>query len=560
MSTHRQLHSVENLNRKLRAGGDRQVLVSEDHAEYTSLDIGERATVIPDRPFDFVVPHRLDEYTFDPANVDDPVNILGPVLEGNIPVVTSQDPVSLLAAFNKRSNTMKQGPQHKMGSRELRMAVDTINKLPELFEPWVENDLDRERWLAKFDEPKRRRMMDAWYHIADVDKRDIRNKTLMVKIETLLKREDPSWAPRVIYIGSDAHNALTGPAMMVAMERLCALLDTDEGGARLGPADIRFAYKKDDVFLCSHLSADPKCQTVVEGDYSANDREQVREVGEVIIDAFLKKLNFDPYTRLWMQEANEEYDVYGWSAGIKATLKYQLPTGTTATTFRNSAFNAVMFSVAMQQQSVTNARAVILGDDLAGVLQQNISIKEWENCVTRFEMKLKGNKHIEFNGALTFLSRRLVSCTPTPCLVPKIGKTLARFNTRACKNPSVSNDVYMAGKALAHAYEYRHAPLMARMFLNRFEHHKILSHLDEHGPLQHDSWFLKISGMVTPAEIKNAVLSCPVRISDDDWIYWVADTYLLGWDDLQELCEQVITGTVYEVIETPFYTELEIDF
>jgi len=560
MSNRHQLHSVENANRRARAGGDRLVNVSEEYSEYTSHDIGDRATVIPIRPFEFVVPHRLDSFDYDIEHCNDPANILGAVIEGNIPVVTSQDPYSLLAAFNKRSNTIKEGAEFKIGKTELNQALNLINNLPNLFDPWIENEEDRARWLAKFDPAKKARMEAAWLHISDVDKRDIRNKTLMVKIETLLKREDPNWAPRVIYIGSDAHNALTGPAMMVAMERLVELLDTDNGGVKLGPADVRFAYKKDDTYLCEHLHVDPKCNVTVEGDFSANDREQVKEVGHDIIDAVLRKLNFDSYTRLWMIESNEEYNVYGFAAGIKATLKYQLPTGTTATTFRNSAFNAVMFAVAMSQQKVTNARCVILGDDIAAVLQQMISIKEWQNCVSRFQMKLKGQMHRELNGALTFLSRRLVANTPIPCLVPKIGKMLARFNVRACKNPAVTDDMFMAGKALAHAFEFRHAPQMAHLFLKRFEYHKRQCMMSDDQDIEHDSWFLKISGMTTPEQIKKAVLCCPVRITDNDWIDWVADTYLMGWDDLEPICIEVITGTAYKVIETAFFAELEIDF
>jgi len=562
MPTHRQLHSVENANRQARkrAGGDHRVNVSEEGAEYTSLDIGTRATVIPNRPFEMKVPHRIDEQDYEPDHNDDPINILGPVIENMIPVVTSQDPMSLLAAFNKRCNTYKDPKKFKMGTQELKMALQLINGLPNLFEPWIENDEDRERWLNKFDAGKRKRMEDAWTSISDADKRDIRNKTLMVKIETLLKRDDPKWAPRAIYIGSDAHNALTGPAMMVAMERLVELLDTDNGGSKLGPIHVRFAYKKDDVYLCEHLHADPKCGVTIEGDFSANDREQVREVGDQIIDTWLRKLNFDDYTRQWMLDSNEEYNVYGFAAGLKATLKYQLPTGTTATTFRNSAFNAIMFAVAMLQQKVTNGRAVILGDDILAVLQQLIKLAEWVNCVARFQMVLKAVEHPALNGAATFLSRRLVHNTPTPCLVPKIGKALARFNVRACKNPAVSDDMFMAGKALAHAFEFRHAPQMAHLFLKRFEHHKLLAEMDDHDDIEHDSWFLKISGMTTPDQIKKAVLCCPVRVSDDDWCDWIADTYLEGWDDILDLCKQVILGTAYTVIETPLFAALEIDF
>nr|AQM32759.1 replicase [Agaricus bisporus virus 16] len=559
MTLGRQLHSVENANRALRNAAEaalRDVVTSEPFREYSSQDIGRRATVVPIRSFEFNVPATHVDNYYSPDFNDDPENILGPVLEGMIPVVTSQDPASLLAAFNKRCNFMQAPKNDEIADKEFKMAIDLIRSLPRQ-EHWSENDDDRERWLNKFDDTKRKRMVEAWSTMSDASRRDISSKQLMVKIETLLKREDDEWAPRAIYVGTDAHNALTGPAMMVAMERWCALLDTDNDGHRLGPVDFRYGYKRDDVYLCEHLTRDSKCRVTLEGDYSRNDREQRSRVA-YIIDAALEVLGFDSEVRKWMLESSEEYEVFAPLCGLKAKLKHQLPTGTTCTTFRNSVFNSVMFATSMIQQGVTNARALVLGDDLLANSQEDIRLQEWINCVDRFKMVLKAFKP-GLSGKATFLSRRLIMNGTTPCLVPKIGKALARFNVRASKNPSITDDEYMAGKALAHAYEFRHVPCCARMFIDRFKIHNANQGLEDK-PLEHDSWFLKISGLTTPRQVLNAVLSCPITVSEEDFTDWIADTYEVGWDDMKDLMEQVILSTEYTVLETGIFDEIAIDF
>ena len=560
MPTSRQLHSVENLNRRMRAGGARlNVNVSTTCAEYTSVDIGKRATVVPDRSFDFKVKHRFDDPHYEPDFNDDPENILGPVIEGAIPVVTSQDPSSLLAAFNKRCNFLQAPKDDEISDIEFKQAIDLIEGLPNMFEPWDENDLDRLSWLNGFDSAKRKRMETAWSALDDHTINDIRNKTLMVKIETLLKRDDDEWAPRAIYVGSDAHNAITGPAMQEAMRRLCAILDTDASGVKLGPADIRFGYKRSDVNLCEHLTREAHSTPyIAEGDYSRNDREQRSRVAH-ITDAWLKKLGFPDWIRRLMLESSEEYEVYAPICGLKATLKHQLPTGTTCTTFRNSSFNAIMFAVAMKQQKVKHCRALILGDDLLAALNKPVNCQEWEACVARFKMVLKAAAP-EFGGAATFLSRRLVYPAVTPCLVPKIGKALARFNVRACRNPAISDHEYMAGKALSHAYEFRHAPQLRDMFIARYEHHASECRDIENITSSYDSWFVKISGLTRPDQVLYAAMNDPHKIDDCLWEEWIAETYLEGWIDIKELAQKVITGTEYEVVETPLFDSLAIDF
>jgi len=345
----------------------------------------------------------------------------------------------------------------------------------------------------------------------------------------------------------------------VAMERLCALLDTDGTGVQLGPVDIKFAYKKNDVQLMEHLFRDSTLTNTAEGDYSRNDREQRSRVA-LIVDKWLEKLGFDPETRERMLQSSEEYTVYAPICGLKAHLKHQLPTGATCTTFRNSCFNAIMFAVSCIQQEVTRARALILGDDLLAQTLQALNLREWQNTVDRFKMVLKAFAP-NSNGQATFLSRRVIQNTPVPCLVPKIGKALARFNVRASKNPAISDDEYMAGKSLAHAYEFRHVPCMARLFLHRFNIHSDRLVKDpDRDVIVHDSWFLKISGLTTPTQVLSAVHRERVTVSDYDIGDWLAETYDDMPDEIMKLMKKVITGTEYEVVETYLFDALSIDF
>jgi hypothetical protein len=560
-----QLHSVENANRRLRCIADaalrRDVILSQPFEEYSDFEIGQRATVIPVRPFDFQVKHKLIDKDFDPATIIDPINILGPVLSGHIPVVTSNDPVSLLAAFNKRCNFVQQKEGDDIADHEFQMALDTIAALPDIYskDPYDENELDRARWLDKFQPAKRQRMVETWARREDFGIKEIRDKTLMVKVETLLKRDDDGWAPRAVYVGSDAHNAITGPAMMVAMERWQKILDDDNDGHLLGPVSVRFAYKRDDVFLVEHLTRDPTLTNTVEGDFSRNDREQRSRVA-LLVDKVLEKLGFDQCFRDLMIQSSEDYCVYAPQAGLKAWLKHQLPTGTTATTFRNSVFNPLMFSVACQQQRVTRARANVLGDDILAVTMQKINLIEWTNCVDRFKMVLKGMAP-RLDGQSTFLSRRIITSTRTPCMVPKVGKALARFNVRACKNPAISDDAYMAGKSLAHAYEFRHCARFVDMFINRFEFHwKNMSQEErDNENIEYDSWFVKISGLTTVKEIKYAAQNCSVVLTDAELFDWLAETYEDLPLDILTFAEQVITSTEYSVLDNGIINCLLID-
>jgi hypothetical protein len=484
-------------------------------------------------------------------------------MEQNIPIVTSNDPLSLLAAFNKRCNFVQAGASDDISNKMFKEAMAVISQVRCDLPAWDENEIDRERWLSKFDATKRDSMVAAWHNIPEATIRDIRNKTITVKLEPLLKRDEMvSAGPRAVYVGSDLHNAITGPSMMVAMERLVYVTDTDAHGQCLGDGvHVRFGYKQSDVSLTEFLLRDSTLSNCLEGDYSRNDREQRSRVA-ILINEWLKQLKMPEWIRSLMIESSEEYDVYLPSAGLKATLKHQLPTGTTATTFRNSAYNAVMFVVSMKLQKAGRCRALILGDDLLALTQFKIDLHVWEQNVAQFKMVLKAAAP-DIEGGATFLSRRLFTQCQVPCMMPKFGKALARFNVRATKNPGCSDHAYMAGKSLSYAYEFRHVPFIRKEFIARHKYHWRKMNSSERNDdvvLQEQSWFTRIAGLDTKDKVIKAIKTEKVLISDDYLRDWFVDTYSLGLCDVQELLVQFIRQTEYAVIDTPFYDNLAIDF
>jgi len=401
-------------------------------------------------------------------------------------------------------------------------------------------------------------MEQAWLDIPEATMRDIRNKTIMVKLEPLLKRGDTEWGPRAVYVGSDAHNAITGPAMMIAMERLVALTDSDNHGTDVMGHHVKFGYKTTDTVLVEHLTRDVKGTNAVECDFSRNDREQCEDVAP-LIDRMLDILHLPSWIRNIMIESSEEYEVYIPQSGLKAWLKHQLPTGTTATTFRNSVFNMVIFITSLRFQHVHWSRCLILGDDLLAVMQSKMNLAKWIQTITDFRMVGKPFL-VELEGQATFLSRRLFTFVDTPCMVPKIGKALARFNVRASKNQGITDDEYMAGKALSYAYEFRHVPRLCSYFMRRFKTHKSRMKLLDSVPLEELSWFTKIAGLDTPDKIIKAIKSETALVSEDSLRDWLVDTYGLGLCDIEELFESIIIPTVYTVIDTPHFSKLAIDF
>jgi hypothetical protein len=429
-----------------------------------------------------------------------------------------------MAAFNKRCNTVH---QDDLEDAEYNAAFDLTSTFRcGSFEPWEENDLDRQRWLAKFDPHKRVRMEDAMDSVPDTSFRHIGTKDLSVKQEVLLKRNDSSWAPRVIYAGNDVFNAVTGPPMMVLMERFCELISLGP----IGGINFMTAYKRSDVELATFISGDGTLQHIIEGDYSANDKHQRARV-HLLFDHFMAKMKMPNWLRVLFRETNK-FRVQSRSFGFQAELENQLPTGTTATTVRNSYYNMVMFATSMMSQRASG-RALILGDDLLAALNRAVSTQLWVEAVARFKMVLKAKRPPNW-GEATFLSRRLICDREVPCMVPLLGKAIARFNARALYRDDKTHSQYMAGKSLSYAYEFRHVPFMRDFFLLRYT-------LEDSSRLSLDdlTWHAKTSNV----QLENIVQSIKdeeILVSDSEFLDWIMETYDLGLVDLEEICEMVL--------------------
>nr|QKI79989.1 RNA-dependent RNA polymerase [Erysiphe necator associated abispo virus 4] len=515
---------------------------TEDPSIY-DLDGGLRVTV--ERTWQLEVPCTFnDEASLRFTAMLNPHNQCGPLFAEQVPVVTGEDFDSFMAAFNKRCNVTH---HDDIEDEELMQAFALINAIQCNFPAWDENPDDRATWESKFDSSKVDRMRAAMQEIDQATYRYLGTKDLSVKKEVLLKRNDPGWAARVIYAGNDAFNAMTGPAMMAVMQRLETLLSTNTiGGVRYCTA-----YKKTDTKLAEYIEQDNRSfPHVAEGDYSANDKHQ-RESVHLLFDAFLEKINMPKWLRNVFLE-NNKFKVRSFKLGVQATLKNQLPTGTTATTPRNTLYNILMFSTSCIQQHVQGL-ALVLGDDLLARTNRPINLQEWKDTVSRFKMVLKA-KSPRMRGGATFLSKRLITGVEHPCMVPLLGKALARFNARAIYKEEQTHSQYMAGKSLSYAYEFRHVPFLRDFFLERY-----IGEDNTKMTIDELSWNTKTSG-VDLGNIVQSIKDEPVLINDDDFLDWSMETYDLGLVDLEEVFSMVVLSDEPAMVTHPAVHNLSIDW
>lgn len=527
--SYRQPFTVENANRRAR----KQATESGVNADVLGImlsdvyEVGQKATVVPVRDITFD-PRIKARCTYDGDVVprEDPDNILGTTYADMLPVVTdTQHFASFLAAVNKRSNHMQ---DRGMGKEQFDAAMAIINEIPDgLFPAWDENDADRQAWLSGFSPSKVADMEQGLEELQDATYEYLGTKDLSVKKEKLWdKRNDASWAPRVIYAGNRAFNAVTGPACKVIMQRMVELVSNDDHARRIGPIHAKFAYKTDDVSIGRFLMRDEECVFTREGDFSSNDKFQVQEVA-LLYDAWIAKLGMPQWFRTLLLKL-EEYKVRSRHFEFQALLKYQLPTGTTSTTPRNSFYNLIMFAVTCRKHGVRKGYACILGDDILARLSDPLCCSKWADEVTAFCMKLKGSAP-ELHLHATLLSRRFIVRDTLAFAMPDFRKFVAGFNIRATLNEQLSDDVYMAGKALSFAYEFRHIPIIRDMLMEFFRSKSV-----DVGciALEDLSWFTRSSGISTPQDILERIKREPVTCTEDEFIEAFITLYDLDEYDL----------------------------
>lgn len=557
-----QSHVVVNRNRRARAQANQAMNLSTPYNEERPVfELEGRLTLVQERDIEWKV--RVEHVERDVPDLEslrDPVNQTGPVHSACVPIVTSNDAVSYLAAVNKRSNFIQNGVNDDLSDEMCAHAAKVIDALPSLFDTWDENEIDRERWLRKFDMSKRQRMETAWESCDRMTLSELRKKNGSVKIETLVgKRFDKTAAGRIIYAGTDVFNAVTGPAMMVAMERLCALLDHEQDGERLkvgGILEILLGYKKDDKELASFIK-DERFREIVEGDFSRNDREQRKRVATEITDRWFRVLGFPSWFRQLMLDL-EVYSLTNRDFGVKVHLMYQLATGTTNTTFRNSTYNITMFVVACQLQN-RRGKALVLGDDLLAALNKRLNLTDWIKTVADFKMVLKA-KSPTLDGHATFLSRRFFTEVEEPFMLPLIGKMLVRFNTRACQNEQLSDAAAMAAKSLSYAFGCKSVHHFRDMFLERYEL-EMAKCGDEGLEMDIDSlgWNVRQNGW-NIEDIKRITKNAANLVDDDTLSQWLTDVYDIDLFDTLEIFRDTVVSDELVVLEDCRIESFRIDY
>jgi hypothetical protein len=513
------------------------------------------------REMEFHVPVTKTEGPKDFATPNNPINQTGPLFKDECPVVTEASEASFLSAFDKRSN-------FKALDDIPETHVSFVKEMLEGHQPfdYFDEDSDmRARWLANMPPVKRGKMEAAFLCLSDATSVHLGQKDLSVKQEALLKRNDPDWAPRIIYAGTDAFNTATGPVVNELMKRFVAML-RGVGGVRtnfLG-VEVLLGYATTVENMCRFLD-DPELTIAHEGDYSRNDKEQRAGVAR-ITDALFKHLGAPRWFRALIMKVSK-FVCVNRKYGFKAMIDDQLPTGTTITTLRNSWFNIVQFVYSFHsfhtREAMTRtiaplkAKALVLGDDLLAVANLTMCARFWTEKVAEYKMVLKAALP-KLHAQATFVSKRLVMDGPTPVMIPKIGKALARFNVRTKQDPLVSDSQYMAGKALSYAYEFRFMPAMCEAFLDRYA-------MEDQSNLSLDdlSYSTKHSGesFSNVSQVEDRIRAC-YKMSGQCTADFLMAAYgpQFGSTELAVLVNDMILSKSISLYETESITPLSIDF
>jgi len=246
---------------------------------------------------------------------------------------------------------------------------------------------------------------------------------------------------------------------------------------------------------------------------------------------------------------SKEFRVRSFDYGISATIENQLATGGTDTTGRNTVWNLSLWYSYVRRHRIKRTKVAILGDDIAaGTDEKGIDIPSWVLHCSDAGMKLKAHER-RFYCDLTFLSRFFVPKGQDNVMVPLIGKALCRFNARANRNQDISDAVYITGKALSYAYEFRHVAYLRDHFLTRARSTGVSFDLLK----LHDlTWFSR-QNVKTITDVSRAITLEPLVLSDDEFLEVVMAKYDLGLYDMDELCHRLIVSDVQEVFSDERY-------
>jgi len=498
-----------------------------------------RLRLVAERTFVPQVPFRLDEARRTDAPAYAPVDQLGPVLSQQVPVVTGNDFSSMLAAFNKRCNFHS---DDRVAPSIVKSSLKLADRVFPNMQPYDWTPDIFERWVSKFPVEKQNRMRLALNNLHDVDFSTLNTKSLMVKGEVLLKRNDPSWAPRVIYIGSDEYNVLTGPIMDEFNKRLSLALDTFRSTQ---VERVIMAYTKNDVEIATGLQG---CPRYFGGDFSANDRSQLSDVVRIFAH-WLRRCGAPRYFVRFYIRNSRSFTVRSYEYGISAQIENQLATGGTDTTGRNTVWNFCLWHSFCEATHIKATRVAILGDDIAaGTDSRGLDLLRWQRHCSDAGMRLTAQEH-RFFCDLPFLSRFFVPAGQDACMVPLIGKALMRFNARSNRNQDISDDQYIAGKCLSYAYEFRHIAYMRDKFLSRFSSTQVQF---SEVKLVDLTWFAK-QGVSSIDDVYHKIRSEPLVLSDDEFLEVIMAKYDIGLYDMDDLTAKLLLDTTPEVFSDERY-------
>jgi len=395
------------------------------------------------------------------ADTCPPLDLYGPIIEQHVPVVPSKTIDSMLAALDKRCNYRTDARCHTdivaasfhLLDRLAPRALEPIEYSPDLFRSWV----------TQFPTAKRLRLEKAHLLVNEITHSQFSDKEIFVKMEALLKRHDKNWAPRIINQSSDIHNALLGPIMQKCTQRMFQAMDLCTS-----PDNVNFmgAYKKKSEQIVDHLTGGDDNSVFLSADFTANDSSQVKDV-HLLEVAWLRRFGAPLWVTSLMLVANA-YTIKSRAYRIRMKINNQLPTGSQSTTFRNSMWNATIaeaFSIHVDRVGVS----CILGDDNVMRLDKaRGSLKFYRRSydhvckMARMVVKVTTSRLLEGNN---FLSRFFVRVPRGIVMIPNLGKALLRFNV--CPVPAPDPSLYMAGKALSYAYEFRHFRAISKLYMTR---------------------------------------------------------------------------------------------
>jgi len=386
--------------------------------------------------------------------------VLGPLFEDNHPVLTDGTFSSFLAAFNKRCNyfsSSRVDPYVVKSSIKLmkRMIPEPLPQIE-----WTKDAFDI--WITQFEAPKRRRLIKALDRFASFTQNEFSTKDIFEKVELLMKRHDVEWAGRIVNSSTDLHNALSGPILQACLKRLVDSARNDSCGGH--NATVQIAYGQVPQTFVPFVEGEGP---FIEADFSSNDKLQVQDVGQ-LEHRWAVRLGMPPWLAGCILQANS-YTAQSRKFGVRAKLRYQLPSGSTSTTFRNSIWNMTIFYSWARRFGI-RCNALVLGDDmLARITNGRLprrARRDYEHMAKLSCMKAK----VHVRGGLAdceFLSRRFVPTCHGHLLIPKLGKAFGRFNARGNPN-DITHQAYIAGKSLSYAYEFRSFKPFANLFLQRF--------------------------------------------------------------------------------------------